>query len=257
MHPASRTLNSEPCFYILYPTRYTLHPILLPCYHWFDESFQVDSTKILQRNLDLNGEGASGRTQRGAAKGAILEVRCADGVWRRGRLVERVAGSKPMRKGATAPSWRVLYDDGEARDDIRFESEEVRFDASEYGAKVKVRFEDGEWYRGSLVQLLRGGEQWGVAFDGGGCQEDVMLGDDPNVRFVFSGGGSGRDENRGKGAASLAEHHSPAVSHYLQVQVPCSSCISSFRSCSIGQETPPFKVDVCSRWLPPCIPFRR
>ena len=191
---------------------------------------------MLQRNLDRKGEGASGRTQRGAAKGAILEVRCADGVWRRGRLVERVAGSKPTRQGATAPSWRVLYDDGEARGDIRLESEDVRFDASEYGAKVEVRFEDEKWYRGSLVKLMKGSEQWGVAFDEWGWEEDVRLGD-PNVRIVESGEGSEQVE-RLWGAAAPAEHHPPAMSRYPQVCAfaasppplppPSSSSSSSF-----------------------------
>ena len=41
----------------------------------------------------------------------VLEVRFADGVWYRGRLLERVSGSQPLR-------WRVQFDDGETREDI-------------------------------------------------------------------------------------------------------------------------------------------
>ena len=77
--------------------------------------------------------------------GAAVEVRFADGVWYRGRLVERVAGTEPLR-------WKVQFDDGELRDDIRLANTEVpvRFDASAYGSTVEVRF-DGAWYRGRLV----------------------------------------------------------------------------------------------------------
>ena len=42
-------------------------------------------------------------------EGAVLEVRFADELWYRGRLLERVAGTKP-------PRWRVQFDDGELRD---------------------------------------------------------------------------------------------------------------------------------------------
>ena len=79
----------------------------------------------------------------------------ADGLWYRARLVERVVGSKP-------PRWRVQFDDGEVRDDIRLgprdRQDSVRLDPGAYGSTVEVRF-DGQWYRGRLVKLVRGGEQ--------------------------------------------------------------------------------------------------
>ena len=66
----------------------------------------------------------------------------------------------------------------------------MRFAASAYGSTVEVRFA-GEWRRGRLVELERGGEQWGVAFEDGGWAEDVRLGD-VDVRYVFAGRGGGR-----------------------------------------------------------------
>ena len=129
-------------------------------------------------------------TAGGMGEGAVLEVRFADGVWYRGRLVERIEKSKLLR-------WRVQFDDGELRD-IQLANPEalVRFDAGAYGATVEVRCE-GEWHRGRLVELMRGGEHWGVAFEDGGWAEDVRLGD-PDVRYVFAGGGAGRRGERGR-----------------------------------------------------------
>ena len=59
-----------------------------------------------------------------------MEVRLADGAWHRGRLVGRLAGSTP-------PRWRVQYDDGVLRDDIRLANPEapVRFDAIAYAIR--------------------------------------------------------------------------------------------------------------------------
>ena len=110
--------------------------------------------------------------------GAVVEVRFADGVWYRGRLVERVAGTDPLR-------WKVQFDNGELRDDIMLANTgvPVRLDDSAYGSTVEVRF-DGEWYRGRLVELVSGSDVWGVAFDDGDWAEDVRLGD-PDVRYVF------------------------------------------------------------------------
>ncbi|KAJ1482937.1 hypothetical protein T484DRAFT_1802382 [Baffinella frigidus] len=124
--------------------------------------------------------------------GAVLEVRLADGVWYRGRLVERVAGTEP-------PLWIVQFDDGESLDDICLANPAVpvRFDAGAYGATVEVRVA-GEWCRGRLVELVRG--QWGVAFEGGGWAEDVRLGG-PDVRYVFAGRGGG-DAGDGEGSES-------------------------------------------------------
>ena len=67
------------------------------------------------------------------AGGTVVEVRFADGIWYRGKLVERMTGSK-------SPRWRVQFDDGELRDDIRLGSltVPVRFDASAYGSTVEV-----------------------------------------------------------------------------------------------------------------------
>ena len=106
----------------------------------------------------------------------VVEVRFAGGVWYRGRLVERTAGSKP-------PRWRVQFEDGELRDDIRLGSSvaPVRFDAGAYGATVEVLY-DTEWFRGRLVELEPGCDVWGVAFEDGSWTEDVRLGDPPPPR---------------------------------------------------------------------------
>jgi hypothetical protein len=128
----------------------------------------------------------------GSGGGGALEVRIADGVWRRGRLVERVAGTEP-------PRWKVQFDDGEARDDIRLGETEapVRFDAGAYGATVGLRV-DGEWRRGKLVELVTGGDEWGVAFDDGEWAEDVRT-SSPDVRNVFAGRGATLGEKRDRG----------------------------------------------------------
>ena len=82
-------------------------------------------------------------------RGAEVEVRFADGVWYRGRLVKRIPGAVP-------PRWRVRFDDGEVRDDICLDSQDmpVRFDATVHRAVVEVMY-DGSWYRGRLVELSR------------------------------------------------------------------------------------------------------
>ena len=120
--------------------------------------------------------------------GAAVEVRFADGVWYRGRLVERVAGTEP-------PRWKVQFDDGELRDDISLANPEapVRFDAGAYGATVEVRFA-GDWCRGRLVELVSGSDVWGVAFDDGDWAEDVRLGN-PDVRYVLAKGAERGESN--------------------------------------------------------------
>ena len=140
----------------------------------------------------------------GAPGGAVLEVRFADGVWYRGMILARAPGTNP-------PTWRVQFDDGEVRDHIRLGNPgvpPVRFDEGAYGATVEVRF-DGEWYRGRLVELMRGSAEWGVAFEDGDWTEDVRLGD-PDVRYVVSGGVGaqqgrkrGREVNRGARGSNL------------------------------------------------------
>ena len=127
-----------------------------------------------------SGEGAAE-----SGRGAAVEVRGVAGVWHRGRLVERVAGTDP-------PRWRVLFDDGLVSDDIRIGDPlaPVRFDAGAYRSWVGVRF-DGAWYRGRLVEMVSGSDVWGVAFEDGDWAEDVRV-NSPDVRYVFEGGGAGR-----------------------------------------------------------------
>ena len=132
--------------------------------------------------------------------GAVVEVQLADGLWHRGRLVERVAGTE-------SPRWKVQFDSGLLRDDIRIgdPAAPVRFDAAAYGARVDVRVAGG-WCGGRLVELMKGSDRWGVAFEDGDWAEDVRLGD-PDVRYVFAGPGSGkrgREEDVGGGGEGNA-----------------------------------------------------
>jgi len=133
-------------------------------------------------------------SQQGSEKGAgaAVEVRFADGVWNRGKLVERVA--VPM----VPKRWKVQFDNGEVRDDIWLANLDapVRFDASTYGSTVEVRFA-GRWRRGRLVELVSGSDLWGVAFEDGDWAEDVRV-DSPDVRYVFAGGGVERGGKRGR-----------------------------------------------------------
>ena len=125
-----------------------------------------------------------------------MEVRFADGLWYRGRLVQRVAGTirgKPHR-------WKVQFDDREARDDIWLANPDVpvRFDASAYGSTVEVRFArfSWKWRRGRLVELVSGSDVWGVAFEDGDWAEDVKV-NSPDVRYVTAAGGGGGGANEG------------------------------------------------------------
>ena len=124
-----------------------------------------------------------------------MEVRFADGVWYRGRLVGRVAGTK-------SPRWSVQFDNGQTRDDIQLTNPAVpvRFDAGAYGETVEVRF-DGEWRRGRLVELVREVELWGVAFEDGDWAENVRLGD-PDMRYVFAGRGVEQERVQDQGQGS-------------------------------------------------------
>ena len=125
-------------------------------------------------------------------RGAAVEVRFSDGVWRHGRLLQRVAGTEP-------PRWKVQFDDGQARDDISIADPvtPLRFDAGAYGSTVEVRVA-GEWRRGRLVELVKGGDVWGVAFEDGGWVEDVLI-NSPDVRYAFTGRGARLGEKRGRG----------------------------------------------------------
>ena len=148
---------------------------------------QITSAFRLERMTDIQepeGAAESGR-------GAVVEVQLADGLWHRGRLVERVAGTE-------SPRWKVQFDTGLLRDDIHIgdPAAPVRFDASAYGARVEVRVAGG-WCGGRLVDLVKESNVWGVAFDDGDWAEDLRL-EDPNVRYVFAGPESGRAGKRGR-----------------------------------------------------------
>ena len=106
---------------------------------------------------------------------------CEGGRFIRGSLVrgtqleERVAGTK-------LPRWLVQFDDGLLSGDIRTGYAETPVWRS-YGATGGVlRVTMGREYRGRLVELVKGGNMWGVAFENGDWAEDV--------RYVFAGGGS-------------------------------------------------------------------
>jgi len=144
-----------------------------------------------------------------------MEVLFADGVWYRGRLVERVAGSQP-------PRWKVQFDDGELRDDIWLANLEasVRFDDSSTASTVEVCVA-GEWRRGRLVHLDMEGDVWAVAFEDGGCAEDVCLGD-PDMRYVFAGR-PGRGEHAGEGGFWKAQESRTAEPPIPPQRLPDSS----------------------------------
>ena len=88
--------------------------------------------------------------------GAALEVRFADGVWYCGRLIKQIPGANPLR-------WRVRFGDGEVRDDICLDCAHTPmcFDAAAYHAVVEVQY-NGSWFRGRLVELIKGIVEWGV-----------------------------------------------------------------------------------------------
>jgi DNA-directed RNA polymerase subunit RPC12/RpoP len=153
-----------------------------------------------------------------AGEKAAVEVRFADGVWYRGRLVKRIPG--PSRR------WRVRFDDGKVRDDICLDSEHtpVRFDSAAYHAIVEVQY-DGSWYRRRLVELIKGSVVWGVAFEDGGWAEDVRLGD-TDVRYISAGGGgeqvrAGRKRKRVDGAEANGANAGQCLHE-------CSTCGKAF-----------------------------
>jgi len=154
-----------------------------------------------------------------AGQGAVVEVRFADNVWYRGHLVKRIPGVDP-------PRWRVRFDDGEVRDDICLDSEHtpVRFDAAAYHAVVEVQY-DGSWYRGRLVELIKGSVVWGVAFEDGDWAEDVRLGD-TDVRYISAGGGGGQVRaSRKRKRENGAEANGANAGERLH---ECSTCGKAF-----------------------------
>ena len=117
-----------------------------------------------------------------------MEVQITDGVWRRGSLAERIGGQG-------RPRWRVQFDDGELRE-IDLENPEapaarLRFDASAFRSNVEVRIGGiAGFRRGRLVELVRGSDRWGVAFEDGGWAEDVRLAE-KDVQYATQVGGAG------------------------------------------------------------------
>ena len=80
----------------------------------------------------------------------------------------------------------------------------VRFDAAAYHAVVEVQY-DGSWFRGKLVELIKGSMVYGVAFEDGDWAQEVRLGD-TDVRYISAGDGrevrSGRKRKREEGPAA-------------------------------------------------------
>ena len=65
-------------------------------------------------------------------------------------------------RGKSAPL-AVRFGDGEVRDDIYLDCAHTPmcFDAAAYHAVVKVQY-NGSWFRGRLVELIKGIVEWGV-----------------------------------------------------------------------------------------------
>jgi DNA-directed RNA polymerase subunit RPC12/RpoP len=180
-----------------------------------------------------------------AGRGAAIEVRFSNGLWYRGHLVKRIPGANP-------PRWRVRFDDGEVRDDIRLDSEStpVRFDAASSHGRVEVHY-DGSWYRGRLVELIKGSVVWGVAFDDGDWAEDVRLGD-PDVRVIDARDAgvvlAGQKRKRDDGMVS-------DVVNAGNRKCTCSTCGKAFsRSRDLARhmrmhtgEPAPYKCSLCSQ----------
>ena len=85
---------------------------------------------------------------------------------------------------------------------MRFYHGEARDDISLGGAHTPVRFDahDGSWFRGRLVELIKGCVVWNVAFEDGYWAEDMQPGDS-EVRYgsVVDGGGYNQAESPGAG----------------------------------------------------------
>jgi DNA-directed RNA polymerase subunit RPC12/RpoP len=170
----------------------------------------------------------SGEAAAESGRGAVLEVQLAGGVWYRGRLMERVAGSEP-------PRWNVQFDDTKKIQDIRLGDPNVRFDAGAYGATVEVRTA-GEWRCGRLVELMRGGEKWGVAFEDGHWAEDVRLGD-PDVRYTLAGQigvkrGRGEDVGDGGSDVSRKKVGTAGMGRVRSRGLECETCGKAFSDSS-------------------------
>ena len=125
----------------------------------------------------------------------------------------------------------MRFDDGEVRDDICLDSEHtpVRFDSAAYHAIVEVQY-DGSWYRGRLVELIKGSVVWGVAFEDGDWAEDVRLGD-TDVRYISSEGGgqlrAGRKRKREDGTGAGTKRLNAGLRPY-----ECSTCGTAFSTSS-------------------------
>jgi len=180
-----------------------------------------------------------------AGQGAVVEVRFADGVWYRGRLVKRIPRPK-------SPRWRVRFDDGEVRDDISLDSAHtpVRFNAAAYHAVVEVQY-DGSWFRGRLVELIKGSVVWGVAFEDGGWAEDVRLGD-PDVRYISAGGGGGQVRaSRKRKREDGAEANGANAGECLHECPTCGKAISRFRNLAVHMRVHsgerPYECSTCGK----------
>ena len=204
---------------------------------------QVERSGQRSRSPILEMGGMSREEAAESGRGAEVEVQLADGVWKRGRLVERVVGTKP-------PRWRVQFEDGVARGDVRIgdKATPVRFDAGAYGARVEVRVAGG-WCGGRLVELVRESDVWGVAFDDGDWTEDVRL-EDANVRYAFvvggwmgggkrgSEGGAGDDAGAASKKRGTGAGKSGGPSELKEEPHVCDICGKTFSSSyNLGRHT--------------------
>jgi hypothetical protein len=101
-------------------------------------------------------------------EGVRLRIKFKDEKWSKGRLIERVVGSKTS-------AWKVDFDDGTSRDDICFGNEDMfaAFEASAYGESVEVLCPGNIWYQGTLVTLIKGDNLFGIDFADGDWVEDM------------------------------------------------------------------------------------
>ena len=147
-----------------------------------------------------------------------MEVQLTDGVWRRGNLTGRLAGHCP-------PRWKVQLDDGTLTE-IHLENPEapnslLRFDAGAFRSDVEVRIGGiAGCRRGRLVELVRGSDRWGVAFEDGGWAEDVRLGE-KEVKYASAVGGAGK---RGRGVEGEGVGGSKSKVSVTEEERKCQVC---------------------------------